>query len=230
MASDQIPKGKTVFTVCVNDYFPELCAITFPLIEAYARRIGAKFHVITERKFPEFPPTYEKLQLGELGRDNEWNILIDADMLVSPLLGDVTRLVDARTVGLFMQYGAETLFQADQYFMRDGRRLGVATNFVVSHNACHDIWTPLEMPASVALTKTKRAHIVDEYCVSRNFARFGIRAVCIDLGWSEPAPFKLSLGQTFTSDIVHLDVSTNDRATVLSVARKQAEEWKTIRL
>lgn len=67
---------KTVFTLNVDGYAPEITALTYPLIEAYAEKIGADFHIISERKFPEWPVTYEKLQIFELAREmgNDWNI------------------------------------------------------------------------------------------------------------------------------------------------------------
>ncbi|HWB97853.1 MAG TPA: hypothetical protein VG672_14160 [Bryobacteraceae bacterium] len=47
------PIKKTVYTLNIGDYAPEICALTYPLMEAYARKIGADFHVIRERKFPD---------------------------------------------------------------------------------------------------------------------------------------------------------------------------------
>ena len=59
----------TVYTVCVNDFAPKVTAITFPLMESYAKKIGAKFKVLTERKFPDMPPNYEKFQLYQESRE-----------------------------------------------------------------------------------------------------------------------------------------------------------------
>ena len=60
------PLRKTIYTVNIGDYAPEICALTYPLMQAYARKIGADFHVIRERKFPAWPVVYEKLQVHEL--------------------------------------------------------------------------------------------------------------------------------------------------------------------
>ncbi len=46
------PIRKTIYTVNIGDYAPDICALTYPLIQAYANKIGANFHVIRERKFP----------------------------------------------------------------------------------------------------------------------------------------------------------------------------------
>lgn len=214
-----------VFTVRVNDYFPELCEITLPWIKAYAKRIGAEFHEITERKFPDFPPTYEKLQIHELGADSQWNILIDADMVLNSNFPDVTQF-NPQEIGLYMTYDASFLFEPDQYFVRDGRRLGIATNFLAVHHCNHDVWTPLEMPFSVAQHKTKRLHIIDEYCFSRNVARFGLKVNGVYHGVPLPAPRPI-LSDPLLDDLIHLDVSTNSKKDVLDVARKVDQMWKT---
>lgn len=83
---------KVVWTLLVNDYFPELAAITAPNHQEYARAIGAEFRRITERRYPEWHPTYEKVQTFELGRDADWNIHIDADLMVAPTMLDITKL------------------------------------------------------------------------------------------------------------------------------------------
>lgn len=218
---------RTVYTVCVDNYFPELCNITLPLIDQYAKRIGAKFEIIDNRKFPDFPPTYEKLQIHERGVDSEWNLLIDADMLISPKLQDLIQGADQFSIAMFMQYDASLLFKADQYFVRDGRKLGIATNLVLSHNATHDLWTPLEITPHEARESTKRWHIVDEYCVSRNVARFGLKVAGLDIGWneSEHAPHKLDPTRIYQSKALHLDVSTNSKEVVLEVAKRHAKLW-----
>src|SRR5712691_6326868 len=63
-------------------YSPEITKLTYPLLDHYARKIGAEFKVISERRWPDFPPAYEKLQIHELGRGAEWNIFMDSDTLV----------------------------------------------------------------------------------------------------------------------------------------------------
>jgi hypothetical protein len=83
---------KTIYTLNIDDYAPEICALTYPLIQAYARKIGADFQVIRERKFPDWPVVYEKLQIHELGQrdSNDWNIYIDSDTLINPEMFDIT--------------------------------------------------------------------------------------------------------------------------------------------
>jgi hypothetical protein len=206
---------KTLYTVCVDDYFPELTQYTIPNLERFAQRIGAKFHVISDRKYPEFPPTYEKLQIHTLGKDNDWNILVDADAMFSPQMFDPTSVVAPNYIGYHMEFDASLLFEPDEYFFRDGRKKGIATTFMVVPRACHDIWTPLEFSADVAKTKTKRWFIVDEYCVSRNLARFGLKQTGILEGDSSHL-YK------------HFDLTTESpsKELVVELAKKFAKDWK----
>lgn len=70
------PIRKTIYTLNIGDYAPEIRALTYPLMKAYAKKIGANFAEITERVYPEWPLTYEKLQVGELAL-GEWFNHID---------------------------------------------------------------------------------------------------------------------------------------------------------
>ena len=166
---------KILHVVCVDNYLPELMEFTLPNLKAYATKCGAEFNLITERKFPDFPPTYEKMQVHELGRGAEWNILMDADFMIHPDFWDVTTGFRKDMVAFHAGYDARYWFIPDQYFMRDGRARGIATNFVAVSDWCHDVWTPLEFGWDVAKTKSKRLHIIDEYCFSRNLAKFGLK-------------------------------------------------------
>lgn len=175
---DYIPhNGKTcIYVVRVNNYWPELCELTLPNLRYYAKKIGAEFFEITERKYPDFPATYEKLQVYELGQQNEWNILIDADFLLHPLMPDLRLSLNYDVVGIDCGYDASNILDTrSKYFLRDGRNRGIATGIVVTNNVNHDLWEPLEMSWEEARTKTKREHIIDEYCLSRNLARFGLK-------------------------------------------------------
>ena len=60
---------KTLYTLMVNGYSPRITKLTLPMIRFYAHKIGADFHIITERKFLEWPITYEKMQVHELSRN-----------------------------------------------------------------------------------------------------------------------------------------------------------------
>jgi len=151
---------KELFVVIVNDYFPELCDIIVPYIKQYADKIDAKFTIISERKFHLFPPTYEKLQIYDLGRDNDYNILLDVDMLISKDMYDVTEMVTDK-IGVWMDYDVNYLFKDFKY------PKGLATNFVVVPRCCHEVWKPVNKFEEIR-DKLVRPFIVDEYIFSKN--------------------------------------------------------------
>lgn len=182
---------KTVFTLNVDGYAPEITALTYPLIEAYAHKIGADFHIISERKFPEWPVTYEKLQIFELAREmgNDWNIYIDSDALIHPDTPDLTALLPRDTVAHHGKDCAPVRWKTDKYFQRDGRHFGTGNWLTVASDLCLDLWRPLDdlTPAQAIANifptvferisgVVNRSHLIDDYALSRNIARFGLKA------------------------------------------------------
>ena len=135
---------KTLFTLSVDNYAPEISALTFPLLQRYASKIGADFQVISERKFPGFPPQYEKLQIYELGKGNDWNIYIDADALVHPDTFDVTDHLSKDTVLHNGKDQAGNRWTYDRFFRRDGRHIGSCNWFTIGSDWCIDLWKPLD--------------------------------------------------------------------------------------
>lgn len=181
---------KSIWTVAVDDYRPDICGITLPAMEKYAERIGADFRVIRSRRWPQCPAPYEKLQIYDLGKDNDWNIVLDADMLIGDDMGDPTMEVPDNMVASWMCFEIPEHFPCNKYFYRDGRCLGIATNFLVFPMSCHDILTPFaddELDAKMA--ELKRPFILDEYCVSINAAKFGLKYCGILKDLANP-PFK----------------------------------------
>lgn len=135
---------KTLWTVNVDNYAPEITAMTMPLIKRYAEKCDAEFRQITERKFPDWPPVYEKLQIYELGRDQDWNIYIDADAVVHPGFFDVTNHLPQDTVCHNANDMAGNRWKYDRFFRRDGRHIGSCNWFAVASNWCIDLWKPLD--------------------------------------------------------------------------------------
>ena len=84
---------KLIHVLNINDFFPELFALTFPTIKAYAERHGFLINLITERKFPDYPINYEKMQVFQDGMGADLNMLCDADMLIHPHFPDVHEIV-----------------------------------------------------------------------------------------------------------------------------------------
>ena len=166
---------KAVWVVNIDNFLPLTTKYTFKTIAYYANKIGADFNIITKRKFPDFPPTYEKLQIYELGKGYDWNVLIDADMLIHPFLWDITKIVPTTKVGFYAAYDVRQWFEIDDYFLRDERFLGIASNFIAINKICHDFWTPFEMSYNEIKNKSRRYHGIEDYCFARNLARFGLK-------------------------------------------------------
>ncbi len=201
---------KTLYTLDIDNYQPAIKALTFPLMQAYAQKIGADFFPITERKFPGWPIVYEKLQIYQLGRGSEglpapdWNIFFDADALISPEMFDITCHLDKSTVCFAAKDMAGIRWKYDQYFRRDARHIGTCGWFACASDWCLDLWHPLEdmtlqeALGNIAPTMFERKcgmfgeeHFVDDYTLSRNIARYGLRHttaidVCGNLGIRGP--------------------------------------------
>lgn len=179
---------KTIFTLNVDNYAPEITELTYPLLKRYAKKIGADFHVITERKFPKYPPVYEKMQIYELSKQmgNDWNIYIDSDTLVHPDMFDITEFLTKDTVCHNGNDMANNRWRYDRYFHRDKRNIGSCNWFTVASDWCRDLWHPLDIPYEEALenifpiqgelnTVITRDHLIDDYMLSRNIAKFGLK-------------------------------------------------------
>lgn len=185
---------KTIFTLNVNNYSPEMTAFTYPLIQAYAKKIGADFHIITERKFPEWPITYEKLQIYELAQqmENDWNLYVDSDALVHPDTPDLTLLLPRDTVAHHRCDYAPTRWKTDRFFHRDGRHISSGNWLAVASDLCIELWkpvddmTPAEAVANIQPSVIERTggivnapHLIDDYILSRNIAKYGLKYVNI---------------------------------------------------
>lgn len=178
---------KTIFTLNIDNYQPEITSLTYPFIQNYADKIGATFTPLTKRAFPDFPMMYEKLQIYEQGKDNDWNIYIDSDCLVHPDLFDITEVLAPDTV---MTYGvdfANSRFKYDSYFRRDGRNLGLGNFLTIASKLCIDLWEPLadisvtDAIGNIQMTRReeslghKSGYGIDDYVISRNVARYGLK-------------------------------------------------------
>ncbi|MCX6701736.1 MAG: hypothetical protein NTX96_00885 [Candidatus Zambryskibacteria bacterium] len=178
---------KTIFTLNFDNYAPEITAITYPFIERYAKKIGAEFKIITKRVFPEYPLTYEKFQIYELGADNDWNYYIDSDCLVHPDFFDITEVLPEDTVLSFNADFAGGRFHYDEYFKRDGRNIGGNNFFTVASYLTREIWEPLkDITLEEALKNIKIIENdklgwrsdgweIDDYVISRNIAKYGFK-------------------------------------------------------
>ena len=185
----QKPLKKMIYLLNVGNYAPEINELTRPLIFHYAQKIGAEVFEITDRKFPDWPPVYEKLQIYELAQEhgNDWNIYIDSDALIHPDLMDMTAYMTKDTVAHWGHDVAENRWQTDRYFWRDGRHIGSCNWFTIGSDWCIELWKPLEdMTFEEAKTKIwpivqelksviTADHLIDDYTLSRNVAKYGLK-------------------------------------------------------
>ena len=205
------PEKRTVHVVVIDNYFPELCELTLPTIEYWAKKIGARVNLITERMWPDWPILYEKMQVYYDGADSDWNILLDADILIHPSTHDpLNTFIHPIQVAAKDAYHADTQLIMDDYFFRDGRNIGLSTCAVFASRINHDLWTPLTIPLEEAITKIKiKRMILDEYCISRNFARYGLKLT---------APFNPA---TDYDKLYHLGAYAQDKNKMIDLAK----EW-----
>jgi hypothetical protein len=168
-------------------------------MERYAAKIGATFRVIRERKWPDLPPVMEKFQVWEMAQSSvgvNWHIFLDADALIHPDMFDVTALLGMDTTfsGITSDMTLQR-FKPDQYFLRDGRFIGKGNWCAGFSEWCLDYYRP-PMPftkatidrlcCNIQLTVAEQqsgvmypSHLIDDYIVSRNIARYGLKHTLI---------------------------------------------------
>jgi hypothetical protein len=186
---------KTLYTLSVNDYEPEITKLTFPLMKKYAEKIDAEFHVIKDRKFPDFPCPYEKFQISQLSqeRGDEWSFFFDADALIHPDMWDPTCLVSKAVTISNGTDLSPIRFKPNKYFNRDGRNIGKGNWCMIGSDwTAEDLWRPhdcndpLEIAKEISVTMAEKLfgiddlHLVDDYTVSLNIARYGLQHVLIN--------------------------------------------------
>ena len=181
---------KTLFTLNIGNYAPEVTDLTFPLIKEYCRKIGADFYEIRENKFPQWKSlTYNKLQVYELAQkmENDWNIFIDSDALVHPDTPDLTSLIDKDTVLHNGSDFAAIRWKYDRFFWRDKRNIGTPSWLCVASDWCIELFKPLDdlTPEQAyenifpVLGELKVGYepwrLIEDYVMSRNIAKYGLK-------------------------------------------------------
>jgi hypothetical protein len=142
-----------------------------------------------------FRSAYEKFQIYGLARESgaDWNIFFDADTLIHPNFPDPTTLLTKDTT---CSYGTDFVpirfYPPEKYFKRDGRWIGKGNWCAIASNWCLDYWHPLDditfeeavsyiHPTIDELQSglIDPMHLIDDYVVSRNIARYGLKHVLI---------------------------------------------------
>lgn len=175
---------KALVTLDIN-YNKVITDITYPYMKKYAQKIGADFIIMNERKFPHLSANMEKFQLYEIGKDYDWTIFIDADALIHPNCPDLTELYKKDCV-IFNRYDYYPFrFQHNNYVRRDGRNIGATTWVCIFSDWTRHVWKPHDDPNQfldqinpMDLEKNfgyTPQHILDDYLVSRNIAKYGLK-------------------------------------------------------
>ena len=93
---------KAVVTLAMGVEYNAIAQLTHPSIKDYAKKIGADFHVITERAYRQNVSVgYEKLQLREMLNDYHRILFIDTDIIVRPDTPDLFTFVPEGWFGAF---------------------------------------------------------------------------------------------------------------------------------
>jgi hypothetical protein len=190
---------KILYTMAVNNYAPELRAITFPALEHYAAKIGASFEVITERKFPDYPVTYEKFQIYDRMKASgaDWGLFIDADTYIMNDFPDVLEMVPKTNVVLFKLGDLGVRFKTNNYMRRYGRCLDVGSWFFAVSDWTVDAIKPLHLqpeerpwqelikniyPTTFELNgpvPVHPEHLLDDYLLCCNICKYGLKVTYI---------------------------------------------------
>jgi len=183
---------KQIVTMRIGDYEPEICRLTMPTIEHFAKKSGCEYKVITEPVFNAPSVTYEKFQLYQISKGYDWTMFLDADTLVHPDCPDWTEMISKDTV-LFNGVDLNlNRFRANDWTRRSNNKNGACTWHVWFSDWCRDIWHPMmdmtwdECMDNIFPTVNELAsgtcskqHLIDDYLVTQNISRFGLKVTTV---------------------------------------------------
>lgn len=207
--------NRAVFVLATPDYEPKLCEITFPLLKRYADKLRADFVRIETRKFPNYPITYERFQIHELGRGNQWNLCIDPDILVHPDIDDFTAWLPMDTVGNMSFFDARAFFNISEnpIFQNDGRFYGIVDCMIATSRLTHDLWEPLGLSYEELehyLKEPEDPRRVSELALSYNLAKYELK-----VGGIIQEPVRVH----------HIGVTSEQVASPVDEARRVLRAW-----
>ncbi|MEN6537921.1 MAG: hypothetical protein ABFD60_07825 [Bryobacteraceae bacterium] len=182
---------KTLYTLSVDNFAPEVTEITFPLMAQWAKKHRYEFKVITERVWPQYPPVYEKFQIYDLARkhDDEYSYFLDADAMVHPDMFDPWEHVPKDHVFHNGSDMANLRWTYCRLFRRDGRNIAGGNWCTGGSEWTREIWEPslgkdITLEEAVAnihpivselRTVITPHHLIDDYLTSRNIAKYGLK-------------------------------------------------------
>lgn len=161
-------------------------------MEIWARKIGAEFHVIDKRRLTQEgdgkPLNYEKFQLYDISKCYDWTFFLDSDAFVHPDCPDWSEMVNGDKSYVMFNGIDNRLnrFKASHYSRRSGSRVGACTWNVICSDWTADLWTPPEdyeaacnnihlQWCEARTGKCPRDHLIDDYQLSENVARYGLK-------------------------------------------------------
>ena len=198
---------KLLVTLNINDYDKEITELTFPYMREYAKNIGADFHIIKERKFPDFPLMLEEFQMYEFAETYDWIIFLDGDCLINPKGVDLTTLVEEDRV-LIAKFNSPTHhYHPDNIEGKYNLKYYAPFFFLVFHKNSKDCVKPYQNPYDyyeyINLNSTYpemkdymkiRTHLseeeikdtlIDEFLLTLNLHRYNIKTASLQEDFSE---------------------------------------------
>lgn len=188
--------SKALVTLYTNNYAPNIWRLTRPLFQHHAHKHGYDFIVLDQRKFPDVPcENYEKFQVHEIAQAYDQTLFLDSDCLVHPDCWDLLSVVPMDHVACYGRDLSSTRFKMNRYFERDGRQISACTWCVACSRLTADLWQPMQPGESFiddvvdniqpimserAAKVFKPEHLCDDYLLSRNIARYGLRYMCFN--------------------------------------------------
>lgn len=135
----------------------QLLTLSGPLMERYAERIGATFHAITKASGLWWG--IDKFRAGEVCKQYDRTIFVDADVMVHPRADNLLEFVPESLVGMHNDYPfleqrgktawiepARELTLSSQGIDATYQQSVFNTGIIVASNHHADIWRPLQEP------------------------------------------------------------------------------------
>jgi len=90
--------SNAIFSICVGNFYKDICQITYPTIKDYANKINADFLIITETDLKY--PHYAKFEIKSLLDKYDRVLYLDSDILINPNSPDIFNIVSEDKIGM----------------------------------------------------------------------------------------------------------------------------------